>query len=120
MEQLPPTEGNGEEGAHPMTGVETLPDSSEDEVEPTIVDQSKEPLLGSRGDESHKTKLLIHLAAPFEPRRSLWIAPAKKNPLMRFIIPPKLSKDKRKSTFKMAEVYLQAGVQFILQSVNAD
>ena len=26
MEQLPPTEGNGEEGAHPMTGVETLPD----------------------------------------------------------------------------------------------
>ena len=51
VEQLPPTEGNGEEGAHPMTGVKTLPDSSEDEVEPTIVDQSKEPLPGLRGDE---------------------------------------------------------------------
>ena len=72
------------------------------------------------GDESYKTKLLVHLAAPFEPHRSLWIAPAKKNPLMRIFIPPKLSKGKRKLTFKMAEVYLQAGVQFILQSVNAD
>ena len=72
------------------------------------------------GDESYKTKLSVHLAAPFEPCRSLWIAPAKKNPSMRIIIPPKLSKGKRKLTFKMAEVYLQAGVQFILQSVNAD
>ena len=198
IEQLPPTEGDGEEGAHPMTGLETLPDLSEDEVEPTIIDQSKEPLLGSRGDEednprvgidasqmvkstissdsivvdedkpadrvqlktpltdsmevdeslpvdgvdlkkssdrsiaqikeendvngdeSYKTKLSVHLVALFEPCRSLQIAPAKKNPSMRIIIPPKLSKGKRKSTFKMAEVYLQAGVQFILQSVNAD
>ena len=44
IDQLPPTEGYGEEGAHSMTGVETPPDSSEDEVEPTIIDQSKEPL----------------------------------------------------------------------------
>ena len=72
------------------------------------------------GDESYKTKLLVHLAALFEPCRSLWIAPAKKNPSMRIIIPPKLSKGKRKSTFTMAEVYLQVDVQFILQSVNAD
>ena len=148
-----------------MTGVETPPDSSEDKVEPTIIDQSKKPLLGSRGDEednprvgidasqmvestissdsmvvdedepadrvqsktplmdlmevdeslpadgvdlkkssdlsiaqikeendvngdeSYKTKLLVHLAALFEPRRSLQIAPAKKNPSMRIIIP---------------------------------
>ena len=62
------------------------------------------------GDESYKMKLSVHLAAPFEPCRILQIAPAKKNPSMRIIIPPKLSKGKRKSTFKMAEVYLQAGV----------
>ena len=72
------------------------------------------------GDESYKTKLSDHLAALFKSLRSLQIAPAKKNPSMRIIIPPKLSKGKRKLTFKMAEVYLQAGVQFILQSVNAD
>ena len=54
--------------------------------------------------------LFVHLAALFEPHRSLQIAPAKKNPSMRIIIPPKLSLGKRKSTFKMAEVYLQAGV----------
>ena len=75
---------------------------------------------GVNGDESYKTKLSVHLAALFEPCRSLRIAPAKMNPSMRIIIPPKLSKGKRKSTFKMADVYLQAGVQFILQSVNAD
>ena len=37
------------------------------------------------GDESYKTKLSVHLAAPFEPHRSLQIAPAKNNPSMRII-----------------------------------
>ena len=39
--------------------METLPDSSEDEVKPTIVDQSKEPLLGSRGDEEDNPRVGI-------------------------------------------------------------
>ena len=62
MEQFPPTEGNGKEGAHPMTGVETPPDSLEDEVEPTIIDQSKEPLLGSRGDEEDNPRVGINVS----------------------------------------------------------
>jgi hypothetical protein len=71
---------------------------------------------GMNGDESSlDLDSSVQAAAPFKPRRRTRNTSAKKNPSLKSVAPPKLSRVKRKPAFKKGEV-LQVSVQVILLS----
>ena len=80
-------------------------------------DEEDDP-MGESGETLQDSNLSVDLAAPFEPRRSSRIAPMKKNPAVRIIIPVprKPSKSKRKPAFSKGEVSFRVSVQLFYQT----
>jgi hypothetical protein len=80
-------------------------------------DEEDDP-MGESSETLQDSNLSVDLAAPFEPRRSSRIAPMKKNPAVRIIIPVprKPSKNKRKPAFSKGEVSFRVSVQLFYQT----